>query len=85
MAVLICHLGLIYENKTKKTTQKQLFVQLEPEEQKIFDYITKNGKTLLDVIAIDCEIPTYKLSSLLLTMELKDVIRPLPGKLFEVV
>ncbi len=85
VADLVYMLNWDVENKTKKTAQKQLFVQLEPEEQKIFDYITKNGKTLLDVIAIDCEIPTYKLSSLLLTMELKDVIRPLPGKLFEVV
>ncbi len=68
-----------------KSVQKQLFVSLEPEEQKIYDYLIKNGKELMDIIAIDCDMPIFKISSMLLTMELKGVIRPLPGKLFEVI
>jgi DNA processing protein len=68
-----------------KAIQKQLFVTLDYEEQKIYDYLQKNGKQLLDVIALDCDFPIYKLSSLLLNMELKGVIRPLPGKLFEAI
>ncbi|WP_125718448.1 DNA-processing protein DprA [Flavobacterium ustbae] len=66
-----------------KNIQKQLFVELEPEEQKIYDFLQKNGKELLDIIAIECEIPIYKLSGFLIGMELKGIIRPLPGKLFE--
>ena len=53
--------------------------------QKIYDYLLKTGKEDIDSIAIACELPTYKLSSLLLNMELKGVIKPLPGKLFEAV
>ncbi|MES2544466.1 MAG: DNA-processing protein DprA [Bacteroidota bacterium] len=68
-----------------KTIQKQLFVTLETEEQKIYDYLQNNGKELMDTIALKCEFPIYKISSLLLNMELKGVIRPLPGKLFEVI
>jgi DNA processing protein len=30
-------------------------------------------------------MPTYKIAGILLNMELKGVIRPLPGKLFEVI
>ena len=30
-------------------------------------------------------MPTYKLAGILITMELKGVVRPLPGKLFEVI
>ena len=71
--------------KEDKAIQKQLFVTLENEEQKIYDYLQKNGKQLLDVIALDCDFPVFKISSTLLNMELKGVIRPLPGKLFEVV
>jgi DNA processing protein len=74
----------IASDKTK-TIQKQLFVTLEPEEQKIYDYLLKNGKELMDIIAIDCDMPIFKISGMLLTMELKGVIRPLPGKLFEVI
>jgi DNA processing protein len=66
-----------------KTIQKQLFVELEPVEQTIYDFLQKNGKELLDIIAIECEIPIFKLSGILIGMELKGVIRPLPGKLFE--
>ncbi|KAF2332197.1 DNA-processing protein DprA [Flavobacterium nitrogenifigens] len=66
-----------------KNIQKLLFVELEPEEQKVYDFLQKNGKELLDIIAIECEIPIFKLSGILIGMELKGVIRPLPGKLFE--
>ncbi|WP_397364263.1 DNA-processing protein DprA [Olleya sp. R77988] len=73
------------EELQKPAVQKQLFVQLEPDEKVIYNYLKDNDKELLDVIAINCNMPTYKLAGLLLTMELKGVVRPLPGKLFEVI
>ncbi len=71
--------------KKSKPVQKQLFVELELDEQKIYDFLLKNGKELLDVIALRCDFPIYKISGMLLNMELKGVIRPLPGKLFEAI
>lgn len=68
-----------------KAIQKQLFVSLDSDEQKIYDYLLKTGKELMDIIALECEFPIYKISALLLNMELKGVIRPLPGKLFEAI
>ncbi|AWK07358.1 DNA-protecting protein DprA [Flavobacterium crocinum] len=68
-----------------KSVQKLLFVDLEPEEQKVFDFLQDNGKELLDIIAIKCDFPIFRMSSILVNMELKGVIRPLPGKLFEVI
>jgi DNA processing protein len=65
--------------------QKQLFVTLEPDEQKVYDYLLKTGKELMDIIALRCDFPIYKISGMLLNMELKGVIRPLPGKLFEAI
>ena len=72
------------EEKAKKPIQKQLFIELNEEEQKIYNFLLKNEKQLLDVIALNCNIPVYKLSSLLLQMEMKGILKPLPGKLFEV-
>ena len=69
----------------KKPIQKQLFINLEPQEQIIFDFLQKNGKEHMDIIALECNLPIFKISSLLLNMELKGVMRPLPGKLFEVI
>lgn len=71
--------------KISKPKQVQLFVELKEEEQKIYDYLCKNRKQILDVIALDCAIPIYKLAPLLLQLEMKGVVKPLPGKLFEAV
>jgi DNA processing protein len=62
-----------------------LFITLEIEEQKIYDYLLKSGKEILDIIALECDLPIYKISGILLNMELKGVVRPLPGKLFEAI
>ena len=76
------------ENTSKKGTkviQKQLFISLDQEEQQLYDYLYLHGKQQLDVIAIASNFPVFKTASILLNMELKGVVRPLPGKLFEVI
>lgn len=83
--VYILNWEIASQARDDKAIQKQLFVTLDYEEQKVYDYLQKNGKQLLDIVALDCDFPIYKLSSLLLNMELKGVIRPLPGKLFEAI
>jgi DNA processing protein len=83
-ADLVYILNWDIEKKTK-SVQKQLFVSLEPDEQKVYDYLLKNGKELMDIIALRCDYPIYKISGMLLNMELKGVVRPLPGKLFEAI
>ena len=83
-ADLIYILNWDIESKAKPV-QKQLFVTLEPDEQRVYDYLLKNGKELMDIIALRCDFPIYKISGMLLNMELKGVIRPLPGKLFEAI
>ena len=69
----------------KQGIQKQLFVELNETEQIIYDFLIENGKELLDVIAINCELPIYKTTTILFNLEMKGVVKPLPGKLFEVV
>ncbi|WP_367756233.1 DNA-processing protein DprA [Flavobacterium sp. WC2430] len=71
--------------KEIKPVQKQLFVTLDEDEQKVYDYLLKTGKELMDIIALRCDFPIYRISGLLLNMELKGVVRPLPGKLFEAI
>lgn len=73
------------EDEKKPAVQKQLFVELSEDEKVIYNYLRDKGKEILDVIALECNIPTYKLAGILLNMELKGIIRPLPGKLFEVI
>lgn len=84
-ADLVYHLGWEIEKKESKAVQKQLFVELDDNEKSIYSYLQKNGKQLLDSIAMECHLPVFKVSSTLLNMEMKGVIRPLPGKLFEAI
>ncbi len=69
----------------EKVIQKQLFVELDETEKLIYNYLLKEGKQTLDIIALHCNLPIYKISSVLLNLELKAVVKPLHGKLFEVV
>lgn len=83
-ADLIYMLGWQLEEKSKPI-QKQLFIDLNESERAIYNYLQANGKELLDIIAMECNMPIFKVSSTLLNMELKGVVRPLPGKLFEAI
>jgi DNA processing protein len=71
--------------ESTKGVQKQLFIDLLADEQIVYDYLLQKGKELMDTIALDCGFPIYILSGMLLNMELKGVVRPLPGKLFEAI
>lgn len=65
--------------------QKQLFVELNEIEKAIYQHLQVNGKQLLDAIAQACQLPIFKTSSTLLNLEMKGMVRPLPGKLFEAI
>lgn len=84
-ADLIYMLGWELEDKKANSVQKQLFVELDDTETDIYNYLQTEGKQMLDSIALDCKLPIFKVSSTLLNMEMKGVIRPLPGKLFEAI
>ena len=69
----------------KKTIQKELFIELSEAEKEVYHYLLKEGKQQLDIIALHCNLPIFKIATLLLNLELKGIIKPLPGKIFEAV
>jgi len=71
--------------KKTKPIQKKMFVELTPTEQIIHDQLHSKGILLLDELAIECNIPVFRLSSILVQMEMNGVLKPLPGKRFELV
>ncbi|MDO4879758.1 MAG: DNA-processing protein DprA [Capnocytophaga sp.] len=83
-ADVIYYMGWDTLPQKPKYFQPPLFTDLSPEEEKIYNYLKTNGKQIIDIIARDCNIPVYKLSNLLFQMEMKGVIRPLPGKIFDI-
>jgi DNA processing protein len=82
-ADLVYHLN--WEFNRPRPVQKQLFIELDTTEQTIYDYLVSQGRQLLDLIALDLKIAIPTVTSVLFSMELKGVVRPLPGKWFEAV
>lgn len=64
-----------------KAIQKQLFVELDPDSQKIYDVLQESDLPI-DAICRAVGMTMSKVSSLLLTMELNGVVRGLPGKIY---
>jgi DNA processing protein len=68
--------------KMKQPVQRMLFSELEDNEKLVFELISKEGELPIDVICRSLEMPIYKLSSLLLQMEFKGLLKCYPGNLY---
>ncbi len=66
-----------------KAVQQQLFFNLSGDEQRVYDFLKAHGKQTLDELASALQQPIYQLSPLLVQLEMKGALRPLPGKMFE--
>ena len=82
---LIEMLNLKMVDESPKVIQKQLFVELTSDEQLVYDFLLNNGKELMDIISLHCNLPVHQIATILFQMEMKGVVKPLPGKLFEAV
>ena len=67
----------------KAGVQKVLFQSLNEQEQKVFSVLSKKEKAALDEIALELGWPISVAASELMQMEMKGMVRALPGKHFE--
>ena len=68
---------------SKQSTQASLFVELNTEEQIIFDILKSGESKALDDISLTAKLPMSKTASTLLSLEFKGVVRSLPGKIYQ--
>ena len=66
-----------------KSVKLKTSPSLDADEKLVFDYLKNSGESLLDLIALGCEIPTSKAAYVLLNLELKGVVKSLPGNIFK--
>ncbi len=64
--------------------QRNLFVELNPDEQAVFDVLMQSENLHLNAIGIELNMPISKLSVVLFNLEMKGVIRNMPGGMFRV-
>ncbi|MFA9290689.1 MAG: DNA-processing protein DprA [Solirubrobacteraceae bacterium] len=67
----------------KPTIKKELFVDLKEPHKSVFELIGKEQKIHLDQISSTLSVPTYKLVSILLDLELKDLVISLSGGYYQ--
>ncbi len=82
-ADIIYMLGWELDEAKKPSRQTELFTELTADEKMIFEYLKEREKEQLDTIALQCQITTHKAATILLSLELKGIVKPLPGKLFQ--
>jgi len=82
-ADLVYHLGWDLDEIQKPNLPPQVVMPLDGEEKILYNFLKDKDKVLLDTIAVGCAMPTYKVAQLLLKLEMKSLVRPLPGKLFQ--
>ena len=70
--------------KSKKPVQKTLFSELNEPEKAIFELVSRENELNIDSICRSLNIPVNKLSSLLLQMEFKGILKCFPGNLYRI-
>ncbi len=78
-------LGWEANNNNRKIVQKELFVQLNDDEQKILQILKDSEELPIDIICLKSSMPTSKVSPILLSLEFAGLVRALPGKLFKII
>ncbi|MGI9527391.1 MAG: DNA-processing protein DprA [Weeksellaceae bacterium] len=74
----------ISPKKERKSLQKELFIDLSLPEQEVFDLLKTKGKLHIDTLAMDMHLASYQLMPILLDLELKHLVEPLPGKYYDI-
>ena len=71
--------------KTDKVdaVQSSLFIDLNPEEQKIVDLLKAQGDLFIDQISAEIKLPVSRISAMLLNLEFKNIVLALPGKMYK--
>ena len=63
----------------KRTVQRQLFVDLTEDEQRILDHLRTARESDVDQLSYQLDIPIHQLSTVLLELEFKGLVKSLPG------
>jgi DNA processing protein len=71
------------QTSKKQVVQSSLFVDLTVDEEKIVNLLRENGELFIDQISSELTLPVSRISAMLLTLEFKNVIVAMPGKMYK--
>jgi DNA processing protein len=70
--------------KSKPPVQRTLFSALDETEKSVFELLSAESELNIDSICRSLSIPVFKLSSILLQMEFKGMVKCYPGNLYRI-
>ncbi|KJF42435.1 DNA-processing protein DprA [Draconibacterium sediminis] len=63
--------------------QSSLFIDLNPNEQKVVDLLKEKGELFIDQISAEIKLPVSRISATMLNLEFKNLVHALPGKMYK--
>ncbi|MCF8367028.1 MAG: DNA-processing protein DprA [Bacteroidales bacterium] len=76
-------MGWQKSNEIKPKIQRELFLELTPDEERIADVLRMEDMMGIDDICLKTNLPTSKVSATLLNLEFQGLVRVLPGKVYK--
>jgi DNA processing protein len=83
MADLEYIMGWQQSGKNASAVQKNLFIELSPEETQMVEFLRRENQMTIDQLAIYCNMQVSKTSGMLLNLEFKGIVKCLPGKVYQ--
>lgn len=71
------------QTSKNKVVQSSLFIELTADEEKIVNLLRESGQLFIDQISSELTLPVSRVSAMLLTLEFKNVLVALPGKMYK--
>ena len=84
-ADLVYLMGWDLDRKSEIPVQIELFPNLNKNEERVYNFLKGKEKELFDQISLECMLPSHKTASVLFNLEIKGLVRPLPGKIFQAI
>lgn len=78
-------MGWDNDSAKKAPVQQKLFLQLDPEEEKIVSILKINGESSIDKLYLETGCSAGKVASALLNLEFEGIVKCLPGKIYKLI
>jgi DNA processing protein len=82
---LLENMGWKEQKKNSPKKQRQLFIELTPDEKIIVDILQQQESIQIDELYLRSGLSSSSVASALLTLEMQSVIVSLPGKIYKLI
>lgn len=77
------NMGWINEKKPTQKKQKELFIELPPDEKIVYSILKESGPQHIDDLFIKSNLTGSAIAKALLMLEMEGIVKSLPGKVYE--